>query len=550
MQRKLSQWATADPTKRFVDLYSLLCNDVWLRVAHHTVNTNRGRETAGIDWQSMSHFNGDLDGNLERLRVMLKAKTFEPIPVRRVYIPKSHGKQRPIGIPGIRDRIVQEALRMILEPIWEADFSTHSYGFRPNRSTYDAMSYIGKRLASNNGLSYQWVIEGDIASYFDAIPHRRLMKAIKKRVADRDIRDLIWKFLRAGVIDNGAFAETLTGTPQGGIASPLFANIYLHALDTYMESNYLNLGDYARARRRKQGKSNYLYIRYADDFVVFCNGSKAEALAMKEELKGVLSHMGLTLSEEKTKVTHITEGFDFLGYRIIRSRGTSGKMVPKVLIPHKAIKQCQYKVRGMLGPRTTNESFSAKILALNRLIRGWCEYYRSTSSPQWGFREVERKLIWDMAHWLGKKYKVKIPIVLRKYMKGKPKTFSTKTTTLVLPTTYKAKRYMAKTWHNPYTEKEAIIREKIIAFESLWLGNEDRDGYIDLREEVILLKGTTCYMCGTVLHPSEVEIDHDTPRKRFKDTTEADRMKHLQPLCTSCHRAKTKTDLKVLSRMR
>ena len=439
---------------------------------------------------------------------------------------------------------------MILEPIWEADFSTHSYGFRPNRSTYDAMSYIGKRLASNNGLSYQWVIEGDIASYFDAIPHRRLMQAIKKRVADRDIRDLIWKFLRAGVLDNGKFAATLTGTPQGGIASPLFANIYLHALDTYMESTYLNLGEYARARRRKQGKSNYLYVRYADDFVVFCNGSKAEALAMKEELKGVLSHMGLTLSEEKTKVTHITEGFDFLGYRIIRSRGTSGKMVPKVLIPHKAIKQCQYKVRGMLGPRTTNESFSAKILALNRLIRGWCAYYRSTSSPQWGFREVERKLIWDMAHWLGKKYKVKIPRVLRKYMKGTPKTFGTKTTTLVLPTTYKAKRYMAKTWHNPYTEKEAIIREKIIAFESLWLGNEDRDGYIDLREEVILLKGTTCYMCGTVLHPSEVEIDHDTPRKRFKDTTEADRMKHLQPLCTSCHRAKTKTDLKVLSRMR
>ena len=265
MQRKLSQWATADPTKRFVDLYSLLCNDVWLRVAHHKVNSNRGRETAGVDWQSMSHFNGDLDGNLERLRVMLKAKTFEPIPVRRVYIPKPNGKKRPLGIPGIRDRIVQEALRMILEPIWEADFSTHSYGFRPNRSTYDAMSYIGKRLASNNGLSYQWVIEGDIASYFDAIPHRRLMKAIKKRVADRDIRDLIWKFLRAGVLYNGQFAETLTGTPQGGIASPLFANIYLHALDTYMESNYLNLGEYARARRRKQGKSNYLYVRYADD---------------------------------------------------------------------------------------------------------------------------------------------------------------------------------------------------------------------------------------------------------------------------------------------
>jgi RNA-directed DNA polymerase len=340
------------------------------------------------------------------------------------------------------------------------------------------------------------------------------------------------------------------GNFVGSVASPLLANIYLHELDRYMESNYLNLGNYARERRRKQGKSNFLYVRYADDFVVFCNGSKAEALAMKEELKGVLSNMGLTLSEEKTKVTHVTEGFDFLGYRIIRSIGTKGKMVPKVLIPMKAIKQAQYKIRAILAPGTTNESYSAKIIVLNRLIRGWCEYYRSTSSPQWGFREIERKLFWDMAHWLGKKYKVSIPTVLQTYMQGN--TFGTKSTTLVLPTTYKAKRYLAKTWHNPYTEQEAIIREKIIAYESLWLGTEeyDRKGYKDLREEVILLKGTTCYLCGTDLHPSEVEIDHDTPRSRFKDKTEADRMKHLQPLCTSCHRAKTKTDLKVLSRMR
>jgi group II intron reverse transcriptase/maturase len=548
MQRKLSQKATEELEHTFEDLYSLLCHEVWLRVAHHKVNSNQGRETAGIDWQSMSHFNGDLEGNLERLRVMLKAKTFEPLPVRRVYIPKANGKKRPLGIPGIRDRIVQEALRMILEPIWEADFSTHSYGFRPNRSTYDAMSYIGKRLASTSGYSYQWVIEGDIASYFDTIPHRRLIKAVKKRVADRDLRDLLWQFLRAGVIYNGEFSETLTGTPQGGIVSPLLANIYLHEFDRYMASTYLNLSNHARVRRRKEGKSNYLYVRYADDFVVFCNGSKAEALAMKEELKGALSNMGLTLSEEKTKVTHITEGFDFLGYRIIRSIGTKGKMVPKVLIPAKAIKQFQYKVRGILSPGTTNESLSAKIVALNKLIRGWCEYYRSTSSPQWGFREVERKLFWDMAHWLGKKYKVSIPTVLQKHMKGN--TFGTQSTRLILPTTYKAKRYMAKTWHNPYTEKEAIIREKIVAYESLWIGKEDRDGYMDLREEVMLLKGTTCYLCGTVLHPSEVEIDHDTPRKRFKDQTEADRMKHLQPLCTSCHRAKTKIDLKVLSRMR
>ena len=221
MQKKLSQWATENPAEPRRELYNLLCHEVWLRVAHHTVNSNRGRETAGIDGESMSQFNGDLDGNLERLRQLLQAKTFEPLPVRRVYIPKANGKKRPLGIAGIRDRIVQEALRMILEPLWEADFSKHSYGLRPNRSTYDAMTYIGKRLNGTGGEYFQWIIEGDIASYYDTIPQRRLIKAIKKRVADRNIRDLLWKFLRAGVMDRGAFAETLTGTPQGGIATLL-----------------------------------------------------------------------------------------------------------------------------------------------------------------------------------------------------------------------------------------------------------------------------------------------------------------------------------------
>jgi RNA-directed DNA polymerase len=142
MQRKLSQWATENPQEKYRELYHLLCHEVWLRVAQHYVNSNQGRETAGVDGRTMSNFNADVDGNIKRLSEALKAKIFEPMPVRRVYIPKANGKRRPLGIPTIDDRIVQEALRMILEPIWEADFSIHSYGFRPNRSTYDAMTYI------------------------------------------------------------------------------------------------------------------------------------------------------------------------------------------------------------------------------------------------------------------------------------------------------------------------------------------------------------------------------------------------------------------------
>ena len=271
--------------------------------------------------------------------------------------------------------------------------------------------------------------------------------------------------------------ETITGTPQGGIVSPLLANIYLHELDMYMESKYLNLSDWHRYKRRKQGECNYLYARYADDFVVLCNGTKAQALAMKEELKEVLNQMGLKLSEEKTKVTHITEGFTFLGFWITRSMGQGGKMVPKVLIPDSAIKRFQHATRRILAPGTTNEATAAKIIAVNQLVRGWCQYYRCTSSPSYGFGILSHELIWDMTHWLGKKYKISAPTVLRRYRRtgGKDyQTLGTERISMELPNMYKAKRLIGKTWHNPYTAKEAIIREKFIWYESLWSGTQNR----------------------------------------------------------------------------
>jgi hypothetical protein len=212
-------------------------------------------------------------------------------------------------------------------------------------------------------------------------------------------------------------------------------------------------------------------------------------------------------------------------------------MVPKVLIPESAIKKFQHKTHSILAPRTVSESVNAKIIAQNQFTRGWCQYYRCTSSPADIFSKLSAEVFWDMAHWLGRKYKLNMPAVMRKFYKEK--SFETRTHTLALPSEYKAKKLLGKTWHNPYTAKEEIVREKILVYESLWSGTEDRTGWEDIREEVMALKGTTCYVCGTELHPSEVEIDHfATPRARFKDKTEADRMKHLQPLCTSCHRAK------------
>jgi RNA-directed DNA polymerase len=547
MQRKLSQWATEDKERKFRDLYSLLCNEIWLRVAHKSVSSNAGRETAGIDGVTMSNFNGNLDRHLGELKADLKARIFEPLPVDRAYVPKPNGKLRPLGIPAIKDRIVQEALRMALEPIWEADFSIHSYGFRPNRSTYDAIAYIGNRL-TGQGRSYQWIIEGDITSYFDTIPHRRLIKMVKRRIADKDIRNLLWKFLRAGVMEKGQLQDTLTGTPQGGIISPLLANLYLHDLDVYMESKYLTLTNWYKGQRRAQGKSNFLYVRYADDFVVLCNGTKTQAQAMKEELGGLLSTMGLKLSEEKTRITHITEGFDFLGYRVIRSIGTRGIMVPKVLIPDKAIKRFQDAITGILNPNTHNDSVNAKIVALNRVIRGWCQYYRNTSSPIDIFGDLHNFLYWKMAHWLGRKYEMSIKKIMKRFWKDK--TYRTKSQILVMPGSFKANKLMVRHWYNPYTVKGSIKRELIFSYETLWTGHERRQGSMDKREEVLLRDGPICAACKGTFHESEVHADHIVLRAKFKDPLEADHLDNYQILCNNCHRAKTESDLKTLSRMR
>ena len=265
---------------------------------------------------------------------------------------------------------------------------------------------------------------------------------------------------------------------------------------------------------------------------------------MKGELKELLSTMGLTLSEAKTKVTHITEGFKFLGYLIIRAIGGKGKMVPKVLIPDSATTRYLHKMRRILSPRTTSEATVAKIHATNRLTRGWCQYYQITGNPSVMFSKVTYELLMEMKRWLGRKYELSGQAIWKRYgkMVDNTKTFGTSTTRLILPNEFKTRKTLVRTWHNPYTEKEAIIREKLLQYDNLWTGNQNRQGWSDIREEVILQKGTTCYVCGSELHPYEVEIDHATkPRTWFKDKNEADRMKHLKPICTSCHRAKTNT---------
>jgi group II intron reverse transcriptase/maturase len=539
MQRKLSEKAETAPEHRFENLYSLLCHREWLTLAHDYVAQNAGSLTAGCDGITMKDFDKTLETQLQSLVVDLKAQRFEPSPVRRVYIPKAHGKVRPLGILAIRDRIVQEAVRMILEPIYEADFSQYSYGFRPNRCTMDAIRCITNFTKEH--IKFFWIIEGDLASYFDTINHRKLLKLLRHRIKDDALLTLIWKFLRAGVMEKKLFRETYTGTPQGGILSPLLANVYLHPLDKYM-TRYTGLSPWEKQQRRRKGQANYVYARYCDDFVVLCNGTKEQAEALRQELATYLhSALKLTLSRDKTKVTHINEGFKFLGFWIQRKMGHKG-MTTKVLIPKEAFDHCLNQVRTVTDDSTHKDSVSMKILALNRVISGWCHYYRYTSRASTEFHKLEYKVFWYMIHWLGRKFRLKTPDVIRRFYKGDSLAFEKYR--LTKATEIKTKRYTKRFIKpNPYTTQPVEITREAGPVDLHWMVYEKRSGTADLRLQVLERDRYRCQICGQgALTQSTAQMDHRRPMRRFKLPVNANRLENLWTLCIPCHKTKTKTD--------
>jgi RNA-directed DNA polymerase len=480
------------------------------------------------------------------LREDLKKGRFEPQPVRRTYIrevkPGGRIKMRPLGIPDIQDRIVQEALRMVLEPIWEADFSQHSYGFRPGRNTKDAVAYIGARLTAGKSRAYGWIIEGDIQSFFDTIDHYKLMHLVRKRIKDEKLMDLIWSFLRAGVMEQGTLRHSLLGTPQGGIVSPLLANIYLHELDQYME-RYTAIPQEERRKRKRHELANFLYVRYADDFVVLCDGTREQAEALRQELYIFLRReLKLELSMEKTKVTHVSAGFEFLGFLIDRGIGGSGRWVPRFRIPKRAVEKVRGKLRDALARWTYKDSVKMKILALNRIIGGWCRYYQMTSSPGVVFSKLSDETYWLMAHWLGRKHEMSISKVMRTFKRGN--TFEAGRTTLQMPHEFKAEHHRLRTIPNPYTsEQVSIRRENLDDLGEEWTGTEGRKGLVDRKEVVYQRDQGLCGLCGNFVPWGEAHADHIIPRARFDPPEGGDRLENLQILHREpCHQMKTKRD--------
>lgn len=546
MQRKFSQWAEQDKERKFFGLYDLLYEKDWLRLAHAHVKQNAGSVTAGCDGINMKTFDENLESNLQQITEELQSETFKPYPVRRVYIPKANGKVRPLGIPSIKDRIVQEALRMTLEPIFEADFSPYSFGFRPTRCTMDAIKCV--TWSTQEHKKYFWIIEGDISAYFDSIHHPKLLRLVGKRVKDRKILALIWKFLRAGVMERRTFRSTTLGTPQGGIISPLLANIYLHELDRYME-RYTSLPQREKTKRRKQGLANYTYVRYADDFVVLCNGSKSQAESLREELSSFLTTtLRLDLSKEKTRITHLNDGFKFLGFWIYREQGHNG-MKTKVTIPKEALDKINHMVAITLAPASHVHSIDTKILALNRLVSGWCRYYQYTSKASTQFNQLDYLVFWRMAHWLGRKFQLPIPGVLRKFCTDK--RFVGQKQQLVRATEFPTLQYKQRFLKpNPYLVQEKRLERETLPNETYWTGYEARPGMADLRPLILERDEYTCQKCGNAVTTHTSETDHIRPVRRFKRPVDANTPDNLWTLCITCHKRKTKDERQAESRVR
>ncbi len=381
MQAKLHRWAAADPGRRFDDLFNLVHDPATLIVAFSRVAGNKGANTPGVDGVTAEYVEKEVGvpGFLDDLRAALKDGSFRPLPVRERMIPKpgGSGKLRKLGIPCIADRVVQAALKLVLEPVFEADFEPVSYGFRPKRRAQDAIAeihYFGTR-------GYHWVLDADIEAAFDNVSHPAVTGRVRARVKDKRVLALVKAFLKAGVLTElGEHRDTLTGTPQGGILSPLIFNIALSALDEHLTAPWKEGGamsaSYKREARRRKGLPNWRVVRYADDFAVLVNGSEQDAAALREEIAGVLAGLGLRFSEAKTRIVHLSEGLSFLGFRLQwrRKRGTR-KWYVYTFIDDRPVRSLKAKIRA-LTPRTSQLDTEYVLTRLNQVMHGWANYFR------------------------------------------------------------------------------------------------------------------------------------------------------------------------------
>ena len=374
LQRKLYTKAKQEPAYRFYALYDKAWRADILMFAYRLVRANKGSPGVdGINFEDIEQKTG-IDTFISALAQDLKDKTYQPSPVRRVMIPKADGSQRPLGIPTIRDRVAQMAVKLIIEPIFEADFCPNSYGFRPKKSAHDAVNEIAEALHQG----YTKVIDADLSKYFDSIPHAKLLAVVAERIVDGAILHIIKLWLKAPVIGEdkdgtrknvGGGKANSKGTPQGGVISPLLSNCYLHLLDRIWE------------RHQLRWKLKARIVRYADDFVVLCAGKIDEPMSM---VRRVLERLDLTLNETKTRIVDARkESFNFLGFAIRVSKSwRSGRQYSHVCPAAKSLAKIKERMKQQTDRRLTPVPLSDVVKNLNASLQGWVGYFHYRNSTK------------------------------------------------------------------------------------------------------------------------------------------------------------------------
>jgi RNA-directed DNA polymerase len=390
LQRTLYRAAKADPGRRFHALYDKLYRRDVLERAWELVRANRG--AAGIDRQTIAAVEAyGIAKLLDELVADLKEGRWRPLPARRVFIPKPGRptEQRPLSIPAVRDRVVQAAAKIVIEPIFEADMLECSYGFRPRRSAHDALQV----LIDEAWRGKRWVAESDIANCFEAIPHSGLMSAIEERISDRHVLKLLRAMLRAGVMQDGAVMRSAAGTPQGGVLSPCLANIYLHRLD-----------------RQWADRGSGVLVRYADDLLAMCH-SRREAEKALQALTAILAELGLEPKHAKTRIVHLAEGgegLDFLGFHHRWVRGNTPRSRHLRFLARwpsrQATQHARDRIREITDRRRLRVSVDDVVQDVNRFLRGWSGYFRYGNSAR-QFNKINHYALDRLARFVAKRHK-------------------------------------------------------------------------------------------------------------------------------------------------